>query len=150
MSGKRLLWVQGLLAFVGFLDATFLTIEHYMGLSLPCISGFACDLVTKSSYAMVGPVPLALLGSLFYLVFLSGTVYVVTSRDRSARKWLWRLSWVGLVVSAVLVSLQLFVIHAICIYCMGSAGTSTLLWVTSMWGARQLPLTVTEGEGSVE
>ncbi len=131
---KKLSWIQGILAFVGFLDATFLTVEHYAGLSLPCITGAACDLVTKSQYSTIGPIPIALLGALYYLGFLLFALYLLQSQDERVARVGYLVSWSGFFVSLLLVGLQLFVLKAICVYCMASATTSTLLWATSMYG----------------
>ncbi|MES2953297.1 MAG: vitamin K epoxide reductase family protein [Patescibacteria group bacterium] len=135
---KKVAWIQAVAAFIGFLDATFLTVEHYAGLSLPCITGAACDLVTKSVYSTIGPVPISLLGALYYLTFLLLAVYVIQTGSERIARMAYLLSWSGFLISILLVSLQLFVLYAICIYCMGSAASSTLLWLTSMYGLRQL------------
>ncbi len=131
---KKLLWAQALVAFLGFLDATYLTAEHYLGLSIPCFTGVGCDVVTHTAYASIGPIPISLLGALYSLGFFLASLFLIGRYDPRLSRQLSYASWAGFGVSLVLVSLQLFVIHAICVYCMGSALSSTMLWVLGMYG----------------
>lgn len=113
---------------LGFLDATYLTVEHYRGVVPPCSIVSGCEAVTTSRYATVSGMPVALLGALYYLTIL---VLAVAYLDRRQSVWLRLaayLTFVGLAASVWLVYLQLFVIKAICLYCLFSAATSTILW----------------------
>lgn len=118
---------------IGFLDALYLTVEHYSGNVPPCsIEG--CEIVLTSTYATVGGiVPVSLLGVLYYgtILFLA-----IAFLDRKNPRLLHRaalLSPIGFIVSLFLVYLQLFVIKNICLYCMVSAGTSTGLFLIGIY-----------------
>jgi uncharacterized membrane protein len=117
------------LALVGFADATFLAVEHYRGVTPPCSIVEGCEEVTTSKYSMVGPIPIALIGSLYYLTILVLTVGYLDLKKYSLIKLAAYLSFAGFITSLGLIYLQLFVIDAICLYCMASATTSTLLAV---------------------
>ena len=56
-----------ILAFAGFVDATYLTISHFRGTALACTISNGCETVTTSAYATLFGLPVALLGLLFYL-----------------------------------------------------------------------------------
>ena len=117
---------------IGLADATFLTAQKITGGILPCSSAQPCEVVTNSSYAMVGPIPLAAFGVAYYLVIV---IFGLVAFDSKQETWLRRLSvisWVGFLASAYFVYLQAFVIHAFCVYCLVSAGVSTLIWIMGL------------------
>ncbi len=120
--------LSSLLALVGVADAAYLTIEHYAGEIPPCNAIQGCETVLTSQYATIGGIPLALIGLIYYLVVL------ILSRMEGQRPLiaLAALTSFGLAASAGLVYLQLFVIGAICLFCMTSAGTTLLLWIVSL------------------
>ncbi len=114
-------------SFLGLVNAVFLTQEHYLK-STPvfCPTG-GCDTVLSSVYSSIAGVPLALLGTLHYLVlFAIGILFW-----RKANDMLLHIialdTALGAIFSVYLVFIQLFVIHAICFYCMISAGISFIL-----------------------
>lgn len=125
---KWLPWVMLALAFLGFADAAYLTAAHYLELSLPCFVVNGCDLVTRSAYSMAGPAPVALLGALYYLgIFGLLLAYADAGREAHLRLAA-RATWLGFLFSAWLVYLQIFVIRALCGWCLVSAAISTLLF----------------------
>jgi uncharacterized membrane protein len=130
----------GAFALLGFLDATYLTIKHYLGTPLPCSILHGCEIVTTSIYSVIaassngsGGIPIALLGALYYLTILTMVIIYFDTKKIAVLKAACRLSIIGFLVSLVLVYLQLFVLHAICLYCMFSATTSTLIFITAMY-----------------
>lgn len=132
-------------ALLGFLDATYLTVKHYVGGSLPCSILDGCDTVTTSTYATIGPVPVALLGALFYLtIILLVVAYWQSSSNIKLISIIFWLSLVALIASLYFIYLQIFVIKALCLYCLISATTSTLIFFLTLWwrrGARREVLT---------
>ncbi len=121
------------LGVIGLADATYLTVQHYRQAMVPCFVGTACETVTTSSYATLGPVPLALLGAIYYLVITLGTVATLEARRWDWLHMLWGLTIGGFLFSLYLLYLQSFVLHAYCIYCLLSAGTSIGLFGYSLW-----------------
>lgn len=114
---------------VGFIDATYLTIEHFLGKVPPCTLTNGCAAVTSSSYSLIFGIPLALLGAIYYLAIILGLVYYLDSKKPMVIKAISAVTAFGFVFSLYLVYLQLFVIKAICQYCMLSALSSTLLFI---------------------
>ncbi|MBI2506750.1 MAG: vitamin K epoxide reductase family protein [Candidatus Colwellbacteria bacterium] len=118
-----------ILSLIGLIDASYLTAKHYTGTPINCSFLNQCDKVTTSEYATAVGIPIALLGAIYYLtVFILSAIYLDKKRERILN-FTARLTTVGFLISLWLVYLQLFVIKAICIYCVISAATSTLLFV---------------------
>ncbi len=122
-----------IVSLIGLSDATYLTFKYYDNSAISCpVAGGGCDKVASSQYATISDVPIALLGVFYYLiVFVLVVLYLKFYRDEIidlAAKF----TIVGFLVSLWLVYLQLFVLKAICFYCMISALTSTLLFVIGL------------------
>src|SRR3989344_2671965 len=113
-------WLTRFFALVGFADAVFLTTQHYLGKIPPCTVVSGCETVLTSPYATVFGIPDALFGAIFYLIIL-----IKPSR---------LLALLGFLASLILLYLQLFVIRALCLYCLISLVTSTGVFV-SVWYA---------------
>jgi uncharacterized membrane protein len=95
-----------------------------------------CNIVQSSQYAQIFGVPIALIGALFYLLILGLWLSLRQSRADWTR-WipvtLLLLSGLGVLFSIYLTALELFVIKAVCAWCLGSAVlTAMLLFVTSI------------------
>jgi uncharacterized membrane protein len=133
------LWLNGLfliVAIFGFADATYLTISHYSGTELYCGVVGDCNAVTTSKYSAIGPIPVALLGALYYLSMIVLTIVYFDSKKETKQvvaKLRSYLTSVGFLASAVFVYLQIFVIGLICTFCMVSAGTSTILFILGIY-----------------
>ena len=118
-----------ILSFIGFLDAAYLTIKYYTNEPVVCSVFDGCERVIASSYAAIGPVSVALLGAIYYLaIFLLALVYLGTER-KSILIFAARLTVIGFLASLWFIYLQLFVIEALCFYCLISAATSIILFV---------------------
>lgn len=116
------------LSFIGFLDASYLTVNHFAGTVPPCTIG-GCEQVTTSKYSEIFGIPVALFGSLYYLTIFLGVIAYVDKKNVQILRRVSALTLVGLLASIYFVSLQAFVIDAYCTYCIGSAITSTLLFI---------------------
>lgn len=117
-----------LLAVVGILIALYLTL-YKMGVIgvLSCSIG-SCETVNTSKWSMLFGVPIAEWGLAAYLALFGLAIAGSTeARERSVTiaRLLVALAGFSVLFSAWLTWLELFVIHAICIWCV----TSALLWV---------------------
>ncbi len=138
MSNKRFSILVLVFALVGFLDATYLSIKHYTGGTLPCSILDGCDTVTTSAYASFGPVPVALLGALFYLSVIVLAILRLQNQDSAKPlNLIFWLSSLAFLASLWFVYLQFFVIKALCLYCLISATTSTLIFLLALWWRRR-------------
>ena len=117
---------------IGFIDATYLTIEHYRGGIPPCtIKG--CEVVLTSIYSQISGIPVALFGSLYYLTLLILAIAYLDSKKKEIIKFASYFTIAGFVASVYFLYLQIFVIKAICQYCLASAGISTTLFILGMY-----------------
>ncbi len=124
-----LIWAFVIISFLGFLDAIFLTAEHYLGPLLGCPIFGGCDKVLLSPYSAASGIPVALFGAVYYLaIFVFGVAYFDTGRVKILR-FAAGLTPLGFIVSLWFLYLQLFVIKALCFYCLLSLLTSTLLFI---------------------
>ncbi|MBI2063797.1 MAG: vitamin K epoxide reductase family protein [Candidatus Yanofskybacteria bacterium] len=122
-----------IVSFIGFLDSTFLTFEHYNQGILPCYIFSGCAEVTASRYAIVAGVPISLAGAAFYLSVLIAAIFYLDTKNAKALKVLKFLPIAGFLASLWLLFLQLFVIKAICFYCVVSLISSTALFILGLY-----------------
>jgi len=122
---RLILVLIAVFAFLGFLDATYLTIKHYHGVLPPCsVSG--CENVLTSRYATVGTLPISLLGSVYYLLVM-GLSILKALNPKFEIRILVLLIFSGFFVSVILFLIQALIIHSFCQYCLFSEAVSILL-----------------------
>jgi uncharacterized membrane protein len=117
-------------ALLGAAVAGYLTYVHYAGLQPFCAGGsHGCERVQSSSYAELAGIPVAVLGLAGYLA-IAGALLAPGEPARLAAAG---LAVTGFGFSAYLTYLELFVIDAICQWCVTSAVLATLLAVLTVW-----------------
>lgn len=102
-----------LVSAAGVAVAGYLTWVHYEPGSLICTGGGGCERVQESSYATLAGVPVAALGLAAWVTALVLTVW----DSVLARALMAALALGALAFAAYLLILQLFVIDAICVWC---------------------------------
>ena len=111
------------IALVGLGIAGYLTVVHYSGGAPVCAIAHGCATVQKSRYAELAGLPVAALGLVGYVAILASL-----ARDsETARTVTAFLSLAGFGFSLWLTYVEVGVLHAICIWCVGSALCMTLL-----------------------
>jgi uncharacterized membrane protein len=134
--------VIALLAVVGFFVALYLWL-HNIGVigELKCGSG-GCETVQASVYARMAGVPVAFFGVIGYAA-LFAVAYVGLQPAWAARRGptllLATLAAVGVVFTGYLTYLELFVIHAICRWCVTSAAIIAAICVVALTGLARRP-----------
>ncbi len=134
-------------ALLGFVDASYLTVEHYQGVIPPCTVVSGCETVLTSSYSVVAGMPVSLLGALYYFVILVGIFAFLESKKTTLLKWVLLLTIFGLLFSLWFIYVQAFILDAWCLYCLGSALTSIILFVTAWVTLRKYSVTETVSSG---
>jgi uncharacterized membrane protein len=130
VSDRRLRIAGLAVVLAGVGVAGYLTYIHYAGLQPVCAGGgHGCERVQSSSYARLGGIPVALLGLGGYLAI---AVALLAPGER-ARLAAAALAVSGLGFSAYLTYLELFVIDAICQWCVASAVLLAMLSVITVW-----------------
>src|SRR5215213_2377934 len=128
-SSRARVWdaLTALVALVGLVDASYLTIEHLSGRNVRCMIVSGCDEVLQSSYATVaGHVPVASLGALAYFAVFSLATLALFGYA-GARRLIPAVVAVMFLATVWFVYLQMFVIRAYCVYCLLSAAVTTTL-----------------------
>ena len=117
------LWAAGL-AVVGIGVATYIAIADAGGGAPACLAGgHGCATVANSRYSHLAGINVAVLGIVGYVVLLVAAL----ARGDLARFGGFVAALVGFGFSAYLTYLELFVIDAICQWCVASAALMTLL-----------------------
>jgi uncharacterized membrane protein len=135
LAGKLILY-SAVLGFFGFLDSLYLTILHYKNIIPPC-SLHGCETVLSSHYSMVGPIPLALFGVLFYLTIILVCLLILIEGKKQLLQFFHFVVIVGFLFSVVLFFIQFLIIKSFCQYCLLSEIISTGLLFLSLLKIRE-------------
>ena len=126
-TGRWLALAIAALAVVGIGIAGYLTYVHYSGIEPVCTTG-GCAKVQGSDYAYLAGVPVAPIGLFGYLSILA-SLAIPGETGRAATAL---LALVGFGYSAYLTYLELWVIDAICQWCVASAIVMTAIAATTI------------------
>jgi uncharacterized membrane protein len=128
--GRATWWIATGLALAGALVAGYLITVHYTGQAAFCSGVGGCETVNSSPYSVLFGVPVAAYGFATYLVVAACSLWQAR-HPSPVLTWpalvAFGLAVVGVLFSAWLTYLELFVIHAICPWCVTSAVIVTLL-----------------------
>lgn len=115
---------------IGLLDALYLSWSKLAHQQVICGSYKGCETVNSSPYAEIGGIPIALLGAGAYLVILA--LLYLESRggfwQENGPLAIFVVSLAGTLYSAYLTYVEIAVIHAVCLYCVASAITMTVVF----------------------
>jgi dihydroorotate dehydrogenase subfamily 2 len=119
-----------ILAFGGFLDASYLAYENFMQVTPPCTVGMFsdCGKVLQSSYATPFGIPLGFFGMIHYFLFTCMLVASYIKRGVFFEMASVFFSIIGGISSLFFMYLQLGPIGALCLYCVISASISFILF----------------------
>ena len=131
--------LTALVALVGVFVATYLAFYKagFIG-SLACGTG-SCETVQQSPWANLLGLPVAVWGVGYYVAVFALAFAGTTDRwadDRRIPLVLMLLTAWGVIFSGYLTYLELFVIHAICRYCVVSAVLAVIVFALSWWDWR--------------
>ncbi len=138
MHRTALVWILLLLAFAGIADAWYLAASALSDTALSCDLGAVldgCNIVAKSPYSHFMGIPLALYGVGFYAVTFVLAALLLVLHDRLLTHVLYVLGVAGALASLVFLAIQFVLIKALCVYCIGSAIISFLIFfvVHGLW-----------------
>jgi uncharacterized membrane protein len=138
-------WLMVLLALVGLAISAYLMCGYTApNATLSCGGAHGCDTVKNSVYASVAGIPMPLLGMVAYLSILALLILqgqplaAVHKRLPYIGLALFGLTLVGVLYSAYLTYLELFVIYAICRWCVTAALVMASLFVLSIFNLQHL------------
>jgi uncharacterized membrane protein len=128
-------WLMRLLALAGVGVSAYLTWAHLAGQSVVCGQSQGCDIVQQSVYSEVGGIPVALLGLAAYIALLALTLlrgHHLGGMEDYIPLAIFGISLIGVLYSAYLTYLELYVIYAICWWCVTSAVIITVIFLLSL------------------
>jgi uncharacterized membrane protein len=142
-GGQAWLWAPVVLSVGGVLVSGYLSVKRFTGGSLACTRWAECDVVNNSVYAKIYGVPVAFIGLAGYLVLMCLAMAALQTEGATQRRLLtlgFLLALGGFGFSVYLTTLEIYVIEAICFWCVISAILITLLTLLSgmnLWRVSQ-------------
>jgi uncharacterized membrane protein len=129
-----------ILALVGLFVALYLWL-HALGFggAIKCGASGGCETVQTSQWAVFLGFPVAFYGVVGYLAVLIVALASLRPAALAQPGWnlvLLGLATIGVVFTAYLTYVELFLIHAICRWCVGSAVIILLIWIVSVLSLR--------------
>ena len=106
--------------------------------ALACGSG-GCETVQTSQWSRFAGVEVALIGVIGYVALLAVALIALQADRRWPTDLLATLAAGGVLFSAYLTYLELFVIHAICQWCVGSAVIILSILILALLARRRVP-----------
>lgn len=133
-ASDRLRWASLIFAGLGVLVAGYLTYIKLAHVTAICRGVGDCETVNSSVYAQISGIPIAALGLGAYLVILA--LLALEPRVSGLHDYgplaIFGLALTGTLYSAYLTYVELFVIHAVCPYCVTSAVLITGLLIMAV------------------
>jgi len=102
---------------VGLLIASYLSFVELGGGIPSCGQLHGCETVALSPFSRIGPIPVAVFGVVLSLVLLSLAVAWIRSDNPALLDLHYGLSLVGVIFEVYFISVQAFILHAVCIWC---------------------------------
>jgi len=134
-------WVgQAVLSLPGSAVAAYLTYSHWADRPTVCGGIGECELVQTSKYSDIAGVPVALLGLLYFVAM----AFLALTRITRIKWMPGELEWVqpaalSMALSATafvayLTYVELFVLEAICVWCVALATLTVVSLLLAVWG----------------
>ena len=127
-----LVWAAVILSFIGLTNSFYLVQSHVSGEPLNCSILDGCNVVAASPYSIVLGVPLASWGVLFYFGIFVVAATMLMVRVRALSHFFVFITSIGFLASLYFTYLQIYVIKAVCMYCMLSAILATILLLIAL------------------
>lgn len=130
---KWLYRISIILVVIGLIVSVYMTIYKATSNDALCLGSGDCSTVNASRYSEVYGIPVAAIGLIGFLAILA--VLLLENRQEFLRKngnlLVFGMSLVGVLYTAYLTYLEIFVIRAICPFCVFAAVTITIVFILS-------------------
>jgi uncharacterized membrane protein len=128
------------LAVAGLAVSLYLTMAHWGGTPLACAGVGDCDYVNSSPYATLAGLPVSGLGAAMYLGLLAtAALWLLRPYDARVPVVYWGLALAGFGYAAYLTYVEVYVLDALCVWCMTSATLLTAGLALSTIGVLRSP-----------
>jgi uncharacterized membrane protein len=135
-GGDRLTYLIPILCLLGIAVALYLSFVEITATTAACGPVGDCNAVQRSPYAhILGIIPMGLFGVFGHVCILSAWLWHARRNDLLAAYMplaIFGMTVFGVVFSMYLTYLEIFVIHAVCLWCLASAVIIALLLVVSV------------------
>jgi uncharacterized membrane protein len=110
-------WILVVLDIVGLVIASYLAVVEVGGGVPACGPLHGCETVAQSEYARIGGIPVAVFGVILSLVLLTLALWWIRTDNPRLLDLHYGLSLIGVIFEVYFLTLQIFVIKAVCIWC---------------------------------
>jgi uncharacterized membrane protein len=133
-TDRTLLWSMVVLSILGIADSIYLLIYKLTGNSQMCLGSGGCHDVNFSTYSDIYGIPVSALGIAAFLAITA--IALLESRWSLAREHgplvIFGIALTGVGFTAYLTYLELYIIKAICPFCVASAVIITLIFIIAI------------------
>ena len=127
------------IAALGTAVSAYLVWVHYSGSLALCIGVGGCEAVQTSRYSMIGDVPVAAIGLGGFLVMLAVTIGRIAQPRSELDVALFALSLAVTLYVVYLTYIEIFVLGAICPWCVSVATCAVAIFAIVSWELFSLP-----------
>ncbi|MBI9048373.1 MAG: vitamin K epoxide reductase family protein [Anaerolineaceae bacterium] len=129
---NKIINVALLLSILGLIDAIYLALIKFLNKPEMCLEGVGdCWSVNLSPYSSIYGIPVSVLGALAYITIIF--LLLIEQKRPEFKDIIIKLTFgittIGFLFSLYLTYLELYVIHAICPFCVVSAILMTILFI---------------------
>jgi uncharacterized membrane protein len=133
-TAPALFWCTAVLSVIGTADAIYLLIYKLTGNPHMCLGNGGCHNVNFSPYSEISGIPISVFGLFAYLAILC--ILALEARIKIAKEngllAIFGISLCGVDFSFYLTYLEIYVIHAICPFCVISAISITFIFILAI------------------
>jgi Predicted membrane protein len=110
-------YILAVLDVIGLLIAGYLSYVELGGGVPYCGPLHGCEVVAQSSYARIGGIPVAVFGVILSGVLLALAIAWIRSDRPGLLDLHYGLSLIGVIFEIYFLSVQMFILHAVCVWC---------------------------------
>jgi len=131
---NALYWSTVIITILGAANALYLLIYKLTGNPHMCLGNGGCHNVNFSPYSEINGIPVSVFGICAYLAILC--ILVLEARVKIAKEYgplaIFGISLGGVAFTAYLTYLEIYVIHALCPFCVASAIIITFIFILAI------------------
>ena len=131
-NSRLILRIIAVVALIGIIDTAYLTANYYFGSETKCLITEGCEIVLTSQYSKILGIPLSVLGLVFYAGIFILVSMVDIYNSELILKFLIAGGVIGFGMSLVFLYIQLFLLEALCFYCLISFSSSTVVFASGV------------------
>ena len=122
------------LTIIGLLDSIYMTIYKLTDNQAMCLGSGQCSAVNASSYAVIYGIPVAVFGILGYAAILATLWFENRYRflQQNGTLMVFGMALTGFLFSLWLIYAEVFLIKALCPFCITSQAAMTLIFILSI------------------